>query len=889
MAVPELYFSPPYDIHLLRGQSITLFDLLMVGDKKASVYKTSNPTIEWKFTLLFKGALTGTTYSGLNIEVNTTTGKITTQATAPAVEKRNFIIEVKAKDPADMKESETKIRVHIHQGITEAWLSPSPLTVYKGINGFKFSVRARFDDDVVAEIGDIYNGDFGDKVNYNFSPAWSIEWTSPTSGLITSTTGEIKPSSSVALGDHDVTADITCMSHNIQATGKIKVSDVLSGTRADIVAELVSTGNSPGFAMANDVVNILFIPDGFLDTDKSSFDAMVDNYVSFLMNDPVNLPFYWLTGCINFWKVFIPSREREATHRCEIYPVSSARYALIPFVERPDLATIASWNFKQMFYHAGLPVAADAAKSEATIISEWKQTLALTDAEVDSMAGIFSVSTWQDKGARRYPEEKDTALGLHINDYTAADKDDLYELIHFSRKRMTRDKLDTFLNALKDPAGNAIGKLFTSSGKDRDNIAFITTAVNGRAQNIDKGFFSLVNDEKNSVNISSPGTDLKAFIEPDTLPNEFPLKKKATITHELSHSFGLGDEYGENPPDKNFDQKTIDDPLVAGWPHAVFDQVNRKEFDLYSNIQPRSDLLSPDPADPTKGRLDADKIKWRWHRIRVGRVVKSISKSGSTYTITLKPFIPIPSTGPGTANLEFEFKKDDVVILRKRKRDEPIATVKRVTSATPAITSDTITQLISEPMQVSVAPTDPLIIKTTVSSGAALPADFLTVAADEEMILYSPVVDTGGNLLELISSAVRTAIQNDPVALNVDAATKKEIIDSSPEQSVTSTNATITAAIAAAPGQKITALFTGGKTFHGHAYHSSGSCFMRVQAFDKKTTDIDGTTKSEIVLTEYCPVCMYTLVNMMEPSRHAYVNHLYGDGGIGSRSFIIYP
>ena len=71
-----------------------------------------------------------------------------------------------------------------------------------------------------------------------------------------------------------------------------------------------------------------------------------------------------------------------------------------------------------------------------------------------------------------------------------------------------------------------------------------------------------------------------------------------TLTHELGHSMGLGDEYIE-----------FDEP---------FSEVGSRPF---ANLQIEKDAQVPDPADPTKRVLDGDEIQWKWHRITAAAVV----------------------------------------------------------------------------------------------------------------------------------------------------------------------------------------------------------------------------------------------------------------------------
>ena len=187
MALPNISFWPVNDIHLLRGQSIDLLRLLYVGEDPARVFRSAHHGVAYSFAPFFKKESGGATiHTGLNITVNTVTGTLTTQRAPPAVEKRNFLVKAIAQLAGE--ERITYVRVHIHQSIEDAWLTPNVLTVHEGIKGFKFSIRVLFDDHVMAEIGEVSDG--SEMTNHGL---YSISWSHPVHGLVDRDSGEIDP------------------------------------------------------------------------------------------------------------------------------------------------------------------------------------------------------------------------------------------------------------------------------------------------------------------------------------------------------------------------------------------------------------------------------------------------------------------------------------------------------------------------------------------------------------------------------------------------------------------------------------------------------------------------------------------------------------------------
>ncbi len=667
MALPNISFSPVIDIHLLWGLSIDLMNLLRIGTDSAANFRTANPGATITFTPFFKktsGA--GAEHSGPNITVNTQTGMVTTQVSPPGLNKKNFLVKTVVTLGAESKE--TYIRIHLHHTIHDAWLTPGILTVQQGIPGFRFSVRAHFDDGVVAEIGLISDGS-PLPTNHNL---FNIAWSHPVAGLVLPDSGLIQPNVITTNGivPDPVTATITVPSLglSVAATGLIKMDDSFSGNRSDITAELVTTGNCPGFAKAQEVPNILFMPDGFQDEDKVHFDLFVNEYVSRLTTGKITAPFDLLAGSINFWKAFVPSRERSVTTRSEVYLMTvNTKPVGVPFPNpvkptRPDgleNLNATQWNYWNLYYHVGLPVRADVTRDNGSLRDEWKQNTLLTSAQVDAIPGS-SITQWKNSGVRRLPEERDSILGLMINDYTAAANDFQFDMVVFNFiKRMNRFKLDKFLMNMKDSSGNRIGNFFvhglTSSGlqgKDYDNVCFVTAATRARENNFDGGFFIAIREWQGYYKMESGSlTNVKVSVEVDTEIKELPLSKMKTLTHELAHSFALGDEYGESPPSDTFLNKFVNDPLITGSNWAFGRFIGGGNFtDWAGNLQARRDLLIMAPPG-----INANKIKWRYHRIeRIGVVAEEISSSGNQHTVTLKQ-------GQASA-----FAVGDHVFLRKR-------------------------------------------------------------------------------------------------------------------------------------------------------------------------------------------------------------------------------
>src|SRR5262249_16685721 len=134
-----------YDIHVLRGGPAS----------KSLVGSVNLPAGNVPSTLKFSPQIDGD-LNKFGLSVNQSTGEVAAsvppQNTSQAVI-NNFLMTVSVQD-SSAKTYETEIRIHIHDSVTDIWLTPSTLTIHKGANESRFTVLASFNDGVVGDITD---------------------------------------------------------------------------------------------------------------------------------------------------------------------------------------------------------------------------------------------------------------------------------------------------------------------------------------------------------------------------------------------------------------------------------------------------------------------------------------------------------------------------------------------------------------------------------------------------------------------------------------------------------------------------------------------------------------------------------------------------------------
>jgi hypothetical protein len=158
-----------YDIHLLRGRTLPAllnevdFKLPDGSSQDAATYLAANADVTINFQPSFRNVLdltvTPPTCSGFGITINNDNGEIRVPAPpTPASTIHNFLLHATAEDSSNDKEYRISIRIHLHNRVTSAWLTPPVLTLRP--NGptlpqttfQRFSVRAQFDDGTVGDL-----------------------------------------------------------------------------------------------------------------------------------------------------------------------------------------------------------------------------------------------------------------------------------------------------------------------------------------------------------------------------------------------------------------------------------------------------------------------------------------------------------------------------------------------------------------------------------------------------------------------------------------------------------------------------------------------------------------------------------------------------------------
>ena len=915
MPIPRIHFNPPFDLHLLRGQSVDMSDFIVVGDTLISEYESNHENVKFQYKILSHGHYENNIYRVLDFSFDQNSRILRIDRAWPKNDIYNFIFIVKAEDRNDKSSTEAELRIHIHNSITSAWLTPSPLTAYVGIPGFRASIYAQYDDGIVSEVGTMLNEKGTALENLNITEDLAITWEcNERPGFVDKNTGEIKPT---VEGNFNIRAILKnrTLGVDITAHGTVRVTRELSAN-SKIRAELVTQGKCPGFPYINTVPNFLILADGFIDKgkdkekgDRKAFNDMVDNFVKYLMTSQVASPFKYLAGTINFWKVFLPSRERGATGRKELYLCGDGddRSAKEIRTKKPANMDSAKWSLANIMYYVGLPVPKHSASKNRynqnkpmkinQIRDEWIAFSGLKRAQVVNIPKE-KIEKWRACALRVLPEEQDTALGIFSNSYDALNSGNNYNDIKFNPKRMTRARLNIFLKSLRESGNGIIGKNFLSSiaptgkknsdghdinimPKDFDNVIILSASNRGRAVNGWGYFFTEINNCKDGIKVEVKGSKTNVQVTNDK--HELSVEQKAVLTHELGHSCGLEDEYGEPPPQKSYAGKFIDHRSVSNWGYAVYDRAPFKKgpekLDWSGNVQARQDLLIGDDTAQDGFIIDSDKIKWRYHRIEKCGVLAAAPSPAPGYKRYSMTLMPEEAT---------QFKTGELVILRKRRtrvlringkwyRKEPIhGYINARPNPIAADATYELTPAVSPVLKVlKVNSQINQILVSVENLNPPFHACFNTLNEWEEIIVYKPMAPPPSwhtlpyEFAEVISKKVLDYLRASPYPFNVraDRAARnvlKEIIDRDSVQQSRIPGKLIPCCSSCK--KRIVALYSGGDQRHGHVYHPTAQCLMRSH-YDS----------NEGCMEELCEVCKYTIVNVIDPIMHRLLNKKYSN------------
>jgi hypothetical protein len=830
-----------YDLHLLRGRDgPALLGLLEVTEEDGTVvdaitYLVANDDVKIDFQPTFTNLLDQTanppTCTGLGITINNTTGSVRANPQPnPDPVVHNFLLHARAEDSSDDSEYRTSVRVHLHNRVTSAWLTPPVLTlrpegaVFPQTTQIRFSVRAQFDDGTV--------GDLTHHPNIAWRPAANV--TNSGRLIIAAGNGPSDPAVKIeAVLPVDLRDPSIPNPPEIIAEGHIRFA-VDWASESKIRTETVQIQDTwPGTINPEVVPNFLFLCDGYKAEDKSKFEAQVRSLLGLMKKSRLTRPFDLLATSMNYYQAFIPSNHHGISVLCEVYPDQTSDGELkpdsrgvvdlfcVPDAEDPSAGK--RWGLSNVIFRLGLPVPGQGLKRPVQEIRDYWDTI--VDDVPQGRISDKTVRKWQKLALRSFLEEPDSVLGLAYGGYPAVSKESNDREIAFHPNRMSRSGLDPILSRLTDAQGNSLSAIWMArdDGTHPNSHPLIFTFSSlkwDRGVNYPRGYIAMNVEDRDTI----PATRVtgKPTYEIDLtgkITNRISHGRLVRACHEVAHSFGLGDEYNE----KGTMPQSEDVDATNG------------------NLQKQADL-----EDPTHD-INGDLIKWRWHRIRKAAVI-----AGTISEVQPGKFrIPVVL---GQAN---QFAIGDEVLLRVRQFPDPLPRNPDVSSLLEVIGVADPDGL-QDPAEPA-GPDNPLVggIIVTATEGETFTADDATTFY-EGCIIYLPVpaselvIEPDYLFAEMIAKNIKDHLTERGCALNQDPASDVLCVpDKNDVQKPVKLDVDLPFCFC--HKNRIVGLYTGGNLYDCGVYHPTGNCIMRNSNSDGK---------------EFCAVCRYLLVDIIDPYKH---------------------
>src|SRR5262249_5037250 len=318
------------------------------------------------------------------------------------------------------------------------WLTPDGLTARQGCDPVRFSLLAQFSDGIVADVSNWSPASDGedllDFVHRGGSAVAAVSWTAPKGASRLKDLGPLTGRFSARRSQGTATVRASLATGGTDPSPAEATVYLAQGWDTGIDVNFVFGAGSP---FAQQVPNVLFLPDGWPEGTEQQFRDLVTGVVAQLVGGEYFSPYHLLRDCVNFWWAFVPSRQAGIT--------------VLPQVD------------------------IDPGKSTATVRDN-------PPAIPDPMKNAWSTTP------APWPfgvlDELDSAFGCAIGERPRANPTKNSRDLRLNPWRLSDADFDKFLRVLRepdvpDPDVPGIGTRWTSGGADQDLIVVIARSLTG--------------------------------------------------------------------------------------------------------------------------------------------------------------------------------------------------------------------------------------------------------------------------------------------------------------------------------------------------------------------------------------------------------------------------
>jgi hypothetical protein len=807
-----------------------------------------------RFTPRFAGAP-----SNHGVDVSTSTGAITLDPPpSPSPALGNFLLEIEVEHTSPNLPTPVRngVRIHVHDALSAIRLTPDPLVGRQGALNVRFTVLARFGDGIVGEVTDWTLLQAGAHHVVELSSSGAAITVDPDDQTI----GFVTQGGSAAIG-------VAFMGTPTGASAQAQCGPPWSTPTEAVFVD------GRGEGARDDVPNVLFLPDGFDAGERAGFEGLVKDLVqNGLARNAFLSPYVHLSRSMNFWSCFVPSPKKGTSILSEVgrlHGPPAARRALP--IENPSKPSPAAtrWTLEELVHEVGLPLPAHRNRSRAALLTEWQAlfgahvTQPRVSGPVPTPGGgiVEAWSLWRQLSDRTLVPEVSTAFGMAVGGRRSADcvgtvarqlapdpkRLDVEDFDEFLRNVQFRDRATGTLTPLgarwgfvQDPPGTPNAR---TAGKDLGLVCIVARTPLAAGTNVGFAYASSLGEEQeHRLTSPSPG-DLAVVAQ--AVPKKASLSLVLTVAHETAHSFSCDDEYAGD--------------CSHGRPRGTSDRAN-------TQLEDENGLVTPGP----QVAIDGTRIKWLWPRIEKAGVLRD------------RPTQPDPVAQPHRFAIALRpghtpFAVDDEVRLRGR----PLVQ-NRVASFLLKITGVHADPLLGDTLDAEQIEGLPLVIIPAGFPGGSVLLKPLRQAGADVLLVNPDVVQHVTSSDGPLNASAADPARSCPTAFGADPAPHLFNV-----QFATNLPASLKPGTRQRPtwGSWIVGIYEGGAGFPCGIFHPTGACLMRSGWVPRRTLsgkpivaglDTQGRrTPPPGTLYKFCPVCRYTLVDAIDPTKHPNIEREY--------------
>jgi hypothetical protein len=763
----------------------------------------------------------------------------------------NFLIQVNARHlnvtPAPAAVPPIFLRVHVHDGVDRIWLTPERLTVRRNTPGsaeatsYRFTVRARFTDGTVGDVT-LHHGVTWTPTPKHFQPG---PFTQPElreePGFIQLPANFMGPETTVTAtwqaggGAHSATARFTVAPPWAnEAPATLPTIELVSGTPA------VWSGSSPERSP-----NVLMMGAGFATVPELGvFRDTVASISSALRTDRMTQPYNLLANSMNIWRVAFPAANpgvsvRGAVHvtlRTSTAPDGTLRnneYAVLIPQPKPHPGGSARWKLEHLIFAVGLPLPSYPAELRGPLgLLTGVRAFWTATARAESITSLLNLTAadlikladkWLALSEARFIDEVDSFPAIAVGAPPDANHTRRGNEFSFHDDRGDERELPAHFAALSSSGGvvvtgGRLGHLWagTNAAFTFDNRSLVVILVAGRGGALlipERGVIAPIETGLLwPIAPVSTGQLKHQPLDPLVAPTlvSFP-EFSRLVAHELSHGFGLRDEYAETP-------QPFTDP--------------ENTLTSFPNVTSLAGVANG-------GRVQSAMIKWNWDRIQRAAVLSGpVTPGGGTFKI---PVVP---------GQQLVFKQGETVRLRLRVPGRPLARA-----------IDTLVTFSELDLKIVSLLGDAI----TVTSASAQPRDLSPFGRGS--IVFAPVRADPANpvslFLKMIAPNIAAKMDASGDPLTGPAASCNPLAESligTADQIPILERSLLPLLFSYRSTPEVVGLYSGGMTLACGVFHPTGTCMMR---------------NHHPAVNRFCPVCQYALVDLIDPTKHAEVDADY--------------